>query len=96
MDANEWKLIGPILAFLVGLYAWFIRHATGTNRHPKSDDLVYGDVCDERGKANEQAHKGLKESIEAAIAKSDEKHAELKADVKCGFTEIKNLIRESA
>ena len=95
MDAHEWKILGFLSAPLIGLYAWFIKHVTSSSRHPKSDDLVYADVCEERGKANEEAHKNLKEGIETAIARSDEKHAELKADMKTGFTEIKDLIRAS-
>ena len=92
MDAHEWKMLGFVSAPVIGLYAWFIRHISGTNRHPKADDLVYNDVCTERGKANDEAHKHLKEDIVAAIARSDEKHSELKADMKTGFSEIKTLI----
>ncbi len=92
MDASDWKIVGLVAAPVVGLYGWFIRHVSGTNRHPKADDLVYSDVCEERGKANEQAHLHLKEGIEAAIARSDEKHTELKADMRAGFSEIKTLL----
>ncbi len=95
MDAHEWKILGFVSAPVIGLYAWFLRHVTSTNRHPKSGDLVYSDVCEERGKANDEIHKHLKEDIVAAIARSDEKHSELKADMKTGFTEIKDLIRSS-
>lgn len=93
MDASDWKIIGLVAAPVVGLYGWFIRHVSGTNRHPKADDLVYNDVCEERGKANAAAHEHLTGRIEAAIARSDEKHVELKADMKTGFGEIKDLIR---
>ncbi len=94
MDAHEWKMLGFVSAPIIGLYAWFLKHVTSSNRHPKGTELVYSDVCGERGKANDQAHKNLKEGIEAAIARSDEKHKELKADMKTGFSEITTLIRE--
>lgn len=90
MDASDWKIIAPI----VGLYAWFLKHVTGSSRHPKADDLVYNDVCEERGKANTQAHKHLKEGIATAIARSDEQHKELKADMKTGFSEIKDEVKK--
>ena len=92
MDVSDWK-IAFVAAPLIGLYGWLIRHVSGPNRHPKADDMVYDDVCIERGKANVEAHKNLKEGIEAAIARSDEQHVELKADMKTGFNEIKDLIR---
>ncbi len=84
MDAHDWKVVGLVSAPVLGLYAWFLKHVTGSNRHPKADDLVYRDVCDERGKANDAEHKHLKEGID-----------ELKVDVRNGFNEIKNLIKAS-
>lgn len=94
MDAHEWKILGFVVPPIAALYAWFLRHVTGSNRHPKADDVVYTDVCAERGKANEQAHEHLKGGIDAAIARSDEQHKELKADMRTGFLEIKTLIQE--
>ncbi len=93
MDAHEWKILGFLTAPIIGLYALIVKHMTAGSRHPKADDLVYSDVCEERGKANDQAHEHLKESIEVAIARSDEKHVELKQDMRTGFGEIKDLIR---
>lgn len=81
MDTQDWKVVGLVAGPILGLYAWFLKHSTGNNRHPKADDLVYGDVCDERGKANNTEHKHLKEGID-----------ELKVDVRNGFNEIKALI----
>ena len=92
MDVSDWK-IAFVAAPLIGLYGWLIRHVSGANRHPKADDVVYDDVCQERGKRNAEAHKYLKEGIDAAIARSDEHHKELKADMKTGFGEIQDLIR---
>ncbi len=82
MDVSDWKIIGFVSAPVLGLYAWFLKHVTGGNRHPKAEDVVYRDVCDERGKANEVEHKHLKEGID-----------ELKSDVRTGFNEVKDLIR---
>ncbi len=90
---TDWRVVGPLCAAMVGLYGWFLVHVTRGNRHPKSDDLVYGDVCTERGKSNDQAHTHLQKGIEDAIKKSDEQHKELKADMRIGFGEIKTLIQ---
>ena len=92
MDAPDVKLLGLLATPIIGLYAFFIKHVTSSNRHPKGDKMVYSDVCAARGKLNKQAHEYLKEGIEAAISRSDEKHQELKADMKAGFSEIKDLI----
>lgn len=94
MDAHEWKVLGFVLPPIAALYAWFIKHVSGSNRHPKAEDVVYNDVCTERGKANEQAHEHLKEGIDAAIARSDEQHKELKADMRTGFFEIQTEVKK--
>ncbi len=72
VDGSDVKLIGIVFAPLLALLTWFIHHISGANRHPKAADVVYTDVCREREKANRQAHEQLKESIDAAIVKSDE------------------------
>ncbi len=89
---TDWRILGPLMAGLVALFGWLAKHISNTRKHPCKDDIVFGDVCVERGKANEQAHLHLKEGIENAIAHSDEQHTELKADMKSGFGEIKTLI----
>lgn len=78
---------------IIGVYVWVARHIANSKKHPCKNDIVFEDVCIERGKANEQAHDYLREGIQAAIAKSDEQHTELKKDMKEGFTEIKTLIQ---
>ncbi len=90
--ANEVAIVsaaGVIGGLIVGVYAWLGKHAANKNRHPNSDNLVYKDVCEERGKTNDLEHQHLKEGIEQAIKRSDERHVEVKEDL----TEIKNLIR---
>lgn len=94
MDAHQWKMLGLLTPPIIGLYALIVKHMATGSRHPKADKVVYSDVCEERGKANEQAHLHLKEGIDAAIARSDEQHKELKADMRTGFLEIKTLIQE--
>lgn len=82
MDAADWKIIGFVTAPVIGLYGLLIRHISGGNRHPKADDVVYRDVCEERGKANEAEHHHLKEGID-----------ELKVDVRTGFDKMEALIK---
>ncbi len=95
MITSDWKIIGPLCAALVGLFGWLAKHISNTKKHPCSDNLVFNDVCIERGKANEHAHEYLKEGIENAIKRSDEQHNELKNDMKTGFTRIENLILQN-
>ena len=92
MTTPDWRIFGPLMAGLVALFGWLAKHISNTNKHPCGSDIVFKDVCEERGKANEQAHQHLKEGITAAIARSDKQHNELKTDMKSGFTEIKTLI----
>ena len=90
--AHETAIIsgaGIITGLIVGVYVWVGKHASKKNRHPCTDSLVYKDVCEERGKTNEMAHQYLKEGIEQAIKRSDERHIEIKEDL----TEIKELIK---
>jgi len=44
-DMNDWKIIGPILAGLVGLYGFVLKHLSNTDRHTDKKDIVYKDVC---------------------------------------------------
>ena len=90
--ANEIAIIsgaGIIGGLIVGVYAWLGKHAANKDRHPNSDNLVYKDVCEERGKTNDLEHKYLRESIDHATKRSDEHHAEVKEDL----IEIKGLIK---
>lgn len=81
MDAHEWKILGFLSGPLIGLYVLFTKHIIGSSRHPKADNLVYKDVCEERGKNNDIEHHHLKEGID-----------ELKTDVKDGFARVEALI----
>jgi len=78
---------------IIGVYVWVGKHISNNKRHTSSDELVFEDVCTERGKANEAAHNHLKEGIENAIKRSDQQHIELKDDMRTGFSEIKSLIK---
>jgi len=92
---TEWKIIGPIIGAMVSLFIFIARHVSNDKKHCTSDKMVYADVCEERGKSNAMAHQNLKEGIDAAIARSDEQHKELKADMRNGFGEIKSLIEKA-
>jgi len=76
---------------IIKIQMFVSKHIAEKKKHPCSDDIVYEDVCDERGNANEKAHEYLTEKIEGAIARSDEHHQDLKSDM----TEIKTLIRNN-
>lgn len=86
-------VLAAIWGAIFVVYRWVGKHISDTERHPSKDNLVYLDVCNERGKANDTEHNHLKEGIQQAINRSDEQHQELKKDMKEGFTEIKTLIK---
>jgi hypothetical protein len=91
-------IIGAALGIgtlIIGVYVWVAKHIANSKKHPCKDDIVFENVCAERGKANEAAHEFLKKWIEAAIIKSDKQHIELKSDMKAGFMEIKTLIKNN-
>ncbi len=89
-------VIGAAIAIgsvILGVYIWVGKHISNSKKHPCKDDIVFEDVCTERGKANKEAHEYLKEGITAAIARSDEQHKELKNDMKAGFDRLETLIK---
>lgn len=86
------SIVGAYVA-IIGVYKFIAGHIGDKDKHPCSDDVVYSDVWEEREKANTMEHQHLKEGIDAAIARSDEQHVELKKNMQDGFTEIKTLIR---
>ena len=90
---NEWAIIGVVTTPILALFGLLYKHAQSKGRHPNSEDLVYADVCEKEGEKNDLAHQHLKEGIDNAMARSEERHRELKADMKGGFTEIKTLIQ---
>lgn len=92
-STQSWFVIGPLMAGMVALFTWIGKHTSNSSKHPCSSNLVFKDVCEERGKANTQEHKHLSKGIEHAIARSNEQHLELKNSMKDGFTEIKTLIQ---
>ena len=65
----------------VGVLIFLIRHTANSKKHPCKDDIVFDDVCKERGKRNEAEHKRLDDCIEAAIIRSNEQHIELKQNI---------------
>lgn len=61
---NDWKIIGPIMAALVGIYGWFLVHIGKSKKHPCKDDIVYKDVCKAQHDCVETELKGMKELME--------------------------------
>ncbi len=97
-DAGVWTIFS---SFILATAGGLMKHVSAGKKHPCKDDIVfkkeddkivYGSVCEERGKSNDQAHDHLRDGIEKAIQRSDEQHIELKKDMKEGFSEIKTLI----
>lgn len=66
---------------IIGVVKWVSSHTGNIDRHPSRKDVVFDDVCVERGKSNELEHKRLEDCIEGAIERSNEQHAELKEDI---------------
>ncbi|MCK5610275.1 hypothetical protein KAR91_50850 [Candidatus Pacearchaeota archaeon] len=86
MVETDTKVLFGILALIVGIWGWFLKHVSCGNRHPDKSDLMYKDVCDER------THR-LEGLIESHAERSAERHTELKDDVRTGFSEMKELIK---
>lgn len=92
---TDWKILGSIISGMVALFVFVARHVTNDKKHCTSEKMVYADVCEERGKTNAMSHQNLKDGIDSAIVRSNEQHAELKADMRNGFHEIKSLIEKA-
>lgn len=93
MDTKLIIAVIGIFGAIIGVYVWVARHISARKKHPCIDDIVFEKTCEERSKANIQAHEHLKEGITMAIARSDEQHVALKKDMWRGFDEVKELIR---
>lgn len=94
------KILGGIFGAIVAAYVaiigvvkWVSAHTGNIDRHPSRKDIVFNDVCVERGKSNKLEHKRLEDCIEGAIERSNEQHAELKQDMNRGFDKIEDLIK---
>jgi hypothetical protein len=86
---NEYVLLSGAGALFVGVLIFLVRHAANSKKHPCKDDIVFRDVCDEKAKR-------LEDCIEGAIKRSNEQHKELKEDMRRGFTEVKELIKNGS
>jgi hypothetical protein len=42
---NDWRVIGPMIAALIGLYGFVLKHLSNTDRHAGQRDIVFRDVC---------------------------------------------------
>jgi len=85
-------IIGCYLA-IIGLYIWVFkklqeitnmqhRHETEANKHVKSEDLVFRDVCQVQVKRFEERISEVKVEL-----------GEVKSDIRTGFHEIKELLK---
>ena len=61
---SDWKIIGPRMAALVGIYGWFLKHMASSKKHPCKDDIVYRDVCKATHDCVEAKLDGMKELME--------------------------------
>ena len=86
---------GILTAGIATAWGLISKHLINSEKHPCKDDLVFRDVCHERGKANDQAHEVLSSRIQATMKRSDEKHVDLKEYCRSEFSEIKTLIRQN-
>ncbi|MHC4638446.1 MAG: hypothetical protein ACYTBV_13255 [Planctomycetota bacterium] len=50
---SDWKIIGPLVGAVLGLFGWLAKHISNIKKHSCKDDIVFQDVCAGRGKANE-------------------------------------------
>lgn len=60
----------------------------------KNDSGVSKETCTAIHKANDEAHENLEDCIEGAEKRTTERFNELKADMRLGFTEVKQLIKD--
>lgn len=61
---EDWRIIGPIMAGLVGIYGWFLKHMANSKKHPSKDAVVYKDVCQANRDCIEVKLDGMKELME--------------------------------
>lgn len=83
-----------VFGAIIGVYVWVAKHISNSKKHPCKDDIVFEDVCEERGKRNEAEHNRLDDCIEAAIERSNEQHAELKEDIKSIDKKLDRLLEK--
>jgi len=84
----DWRILGSLMAGLVALFGWLAKHISNTKKHPCKDDIVFGDVCDERSRR-------LQDCIENEVKVSKERYETLAKKVDDGFRDVKELIRNN-
>ena len=78
-------LIG-IFGAIIGVYVWVARHITARKKHPCADNVVYRDVC-------ESERRRIDDCIEGAERRTEQRFKEVKDDMRNGFNEVKELIK---
>lgn len=86
MAENDVWIQRVLIGAIVGIYGWFLKHISASRRHPCADNIVFQDVCDAEKKR-------LEDCIEGEVKRSEQRHTELRQDMKDGFAEIKELIK---
>lgn len=87
-------LIGGTYLAIIALQRWISGHIANRSKHPCTDEIVYKDVCEQVQITSAKEHKYLSDCIERIEKQTGEKFDDLKKDMKDGFEEIKNLIRD--
>ena len=79
---TDWRIVGPFIAAMIGLFGWLAKHISNTKKHPCKDDVVFKDVCDAKQNGLENEIKNLSNRV-----------TDLRIDMKDGFCELKTLIK---
>ena len=93
MITTDWKIIGPLMGAMVGLFGWFAKHISNSKKHPCKDNIVYKDVCDARGIDNDKEHQHLKEGIEDLKDETRQGFVTVNKSMEKGFDRMDDLIR---
>jgi hypothetical protein len=79
-------VISVSTAIIVGCMAIMTKHIMNTDKHPDRNELMPRSECDTR-------HKGLEDCMEGKITALHDKVDTFREDVKTGFEDVKDLIR---
>lgn len=97
----DWKILGAIISLIGGTYLaiiilqrYFSAHMADRRKHPCADDVVFKDVCDQVQITNSKEHNFLNDCLERVEEQTGKRFAELKTDMKDGFKELTELIKE--
>ena len=78
--------IGVSTAIIIGCMAVVAKHIMNDEKHPDKKELMPRSECDVR-------HKGLEDCVESKITALHDKVDTFREDVRTGFEDVKDLIR---